>query len=123
MGSLKSFEEFEVWGAAREITCRIYDLTKKTTFSKDFELIGQIRSASISVMSNIAEGYESQTKNVFIRYLSIAKGSAGEVRSQLYVALDQKYISESELNTMTELVKRASRQIASLIQYLKTCNL
>ena len=70
-------------------------------------------------MSNIAEGYESQTESVFIRHLGIAKGSAGEVRSQLYVALDQNYITETEFKTLAELSKKASRQIASFIKYLK----
>lgn len=70
-------------------------------------------------MSNIAEGYESQSTNVFIRYLGIAKGSAGEVRSQLFVALDQGYITQSEFRALAELSKKASRQIAGLIRYLK----
>ena len=80
-------------------------------------------------MSNIAEGYESQTENVFIRHLGIAKGSAGEVRSQLYVALDQGYISNEEFESLSELSRKASRQIANLIQYPKrssrsrTCDL
>jgi four helix bundle protein len=121
MGSLKSFEEFEVWQTSREITFKIYDLTKQNAFAGDFGLKNQIRRASISVMSNIAEGHESQTKSVFIRHLGIAKGSAGEVRSQLYVAFDQKYITEVEFNATTELCKKASRQIAALMHYLKSC--
>jgi four helix bundle protein len=70
-------------------------------------------------MSNIAEGYESQTNRVFIRHLGIAKGSTGEVRSQLYVALDQEYISETEFSALAELCKKESRQLSSLIAYLK----
>ena len=70
-------------------------------------------------MSNVAEGYESQTESIFIRHLGIAKGSAGEVRSQLYVALDQNYITSVEFNSIADLCKKASGQIANLIQYLK----
>ncbi len=119
MGSIKSFEEFEVWKTSREITRQIYGLTRQKAFSVDFELKNQICGASISIMSNIAEGYESQTVSVFIKHLGIAKGSAGEVRSQLYVALDQGYIAETEFKTLTALSEKASRQIASLMQYLR----
>jgi four helix bundle protein len=120
MGSVKSFEEFEVWVAAREITCRIYLLTVGKAFAGDFALKDQIRRASISIMSNIAEGYESQTRHTFVRHLGIAKGSAGEVRSQLYVALDQGYITNTEFEAAAGLCISASRQIAGLIRYLKS---
>ncbi len=119
MGSIKSFEEFEVWKTAREITFRIYCVTRQKAFAGDFGLKDQICRASISIMSNIAEGYESQTENVFVRHLGIAKGSAGEVRSQLYVALDQNYITEAEFKALNELAKKESRQLANLIQYLR----
>jgi four helix bundle protein len=88
MGSPKSFEEFNVWQTSREITYKVYDLTKQPAFSGDFGFKDQIRRASISIMSNIAEGHESQTRSVFIRHPGIAKGSAGEIRSQLYVAFE-----------------------------------
>ena len=119
MGTLNSFEEFEIWKNAREITRQVYRLTKRKAFAQDFALKNQICRASVSIMSNIAEGHESQTGNTFIRHLSIAKGSAGEVRSQLYVALDQSYITEAEFRNGVELSKKASRQITSLIKYLK----
>ncbi len=119
MGSIKSFEEFEVWKTAREITRRIYNLTKQKAFSGDFALRDQIRRASTSIMSNIAEGYEGQTESIFVRHLGIAKGSAGEVRSQLYVAMDQSYITEAEFKALNELAKKESRQLANLIQYLR----
>ena len=104
---------------AREINRQVYCLTRGKAFSKDFALKNQIRSASISIMSNIAEGHESQTGNTFIRHLGIAKGSAGEVSSQLYTALDQSYINEAEFNLVAELSRKASSQIAGLMQYLK----
>jgi len=125
MGSIKSFEEFEVWKTGREIARQVYSLSRRTAFAADFGLKDQICRASVSIISNIAEGYESQTNNLFIRHLRIAKGSAGEVRSHLYVALDQKYIAEAEFKALTELCRKTSRQLSSLIEYLKhsTCNL
>jgi four helix bundle protein len=107
------------------IVLQIYNLTKQKDFAADFALRDQIRRASISIISNSAEGYENQTTNVFIRHLSIAKGSSGEVRSQLYIAWDQKYITEEEFKSLAELCRKTSRQLSSLIKYLKspTCNL
>jgi four helix bundle protein len=122
MTTIRTFEEFEVWQTAREITRIIYDLTKKRDFSHDYGLKNQICRAATSIMSNIAEGYESLTEIVFIRHLSIAKGSAGEIRAQLYAALDQNYITESEFHKTSELSKKASRQLAALIAYLKNFN-
>jgi four helix bundle protein len=85
MTTLRSFEEFEVWQTAREISRRIYALTKKKPFAYDYGLKDQICRASVSIMSNIAEGYESQTKKVFIRHLGIAKGSSwGSAISAIY---------------------------------------
>jgi four helix bundle protein len=127
MQPAKSFEDFEVWKSGREITGQVYSLARRKAFAADYALKGQICRASISIMSNIAEGYESHTRNTFIRYLGIAKGSCGEVRSQLYVAFDQNYISEKEFKALAELCRRTSRQISALILYLKSsacpCNL
>jgi four helix bundle protein len=125
MGSVRSFEDFDVWKTGREIVRQLYDLTRRKAFATDFALRDQLGRASISIVSNIAEGYESQTNKVFIRHLAIAKGSAGEVRSQLYIALDQNYISKVEFDDLSELCKKASRQLSSLIRYLNssTCNL
>ena len=118
MGAVKRFEDFEIWQTAREITRRIYALTRQKEFSRDFGLVGQIQRASVSIMNNFAEGYESQTKNVFIRHLRIAKGSAGEVRSLLYVTLDQRYVTKSEFEPLLELIQKTSRQLSALITYL-----
>ncbi len=120
MGTIRKFEEFEVWRIGREITRQVYQITKTNGFIRDYELRSQICRASISIMSNIAEGHESQTPKTFIRHLGIAKGSAGELRSQLYVALDQNYISSDEFTALAELCTKASRQIAALIKYLKS---
>ena len=120
MATIRSFEEFEVWQTAREISRRVYALSRKKPFVYDYGLKDQICRASISIMSNIAEGYESQTKKVFIRHLGIAKGSAGEVRSQLFIALDQNYVTDLEFRDLTEMCKKVSRQLSVFIDYLKT---
>jgi four helix bundle protein len=119
MTTIKSFEEFEVWQTAREISRRIYALSRKKPFVYDYGLKDQICRASVSIMSNIAEGYEGQTKRVFIRHLGIAKGSAGEVRSQLFIALDQNYLTDPEFHDLAEMCKKVSRQLSSLIDYLR----
>jgi four helix bundle protein len=120
MSTIKSFEEIEAWKNARELNRKILGLTKRPAFAKDFGLKDQISRSSVSVMSNIAEGYESQTKSVFIRHLGIAKGSCGELRSQLYSAFDQGYIEKIELENLCEICKKVSRQIARFKQYLQS---
>jgi four helix bundle protein len=119
MTTIRSFEEFDVWQAAREISRRIYALSRRKPFAYDYGLKDQICRSSISIMSNIAEGYESLTKKVFIRHLGIAKGSAGEVRAQLFIALDQNYITDLEFRDLAEMCKKVSRQLSALIDYLK----
>ena len=96
MAGITRFEEIEAWKTARQLTTLIYKLSEQGVFVKDFGLKDQIRRASVSIMSNIAEGFESRTDTQFINFLGHAKGSAGEVRSQLYVALDLKYISQEQ---------------------------
>ncbi len=120
MATVERFEDLDVWQNARKLTNHVYDHTRKEPFSKDFGLRDQIQRAAVSVMSNIAEGFESRTQSVFIDYLGHARGSAGEVRAQLYVALDQGYISESEFETAHKLVETVSRQLFRLIEYLKS---
>jgi four helix bundle protein len=119
MTKIQFFEEFDVWKESRAIVGAVYSLTRHEAFSRDFALSDQIRRASISVLSNIAEGYESQTHNVFIRHLGIAKGSCGEVRAQLYVALDLHYISDREFSELAERCRKTARQLSSLIAYLR----
>ena len=94
MTEIKQFENIEIWQKARELTRMIYTISSKGNFEKDFGLKDQIRRASVSVLSNISEGFERGSNKEFIYFLSIAKGSCGEIRAQLYVALDQKYINE-----------------------------
>jgi four helix bundle protein len=120
MATVERFEDLDVWQNARTLTNRVYEHTRQEPFSKDFGLRDQIRRASISIMSNIAEGFESRTQRVFIDYLGHARGSAGEVRAQLYVARDQEYISESDFDTSYGIVETVSRQLFRLIEYLKS---
>jgi four helix bundle protein len=91
---IEKFEDFIAWQKARHLTRQIYRATNLAEFSRDFGLKDQIRRASVSVMSNIAEGFERGRPSEFHQFLSIAKGSCAELRSQLYVALDADYIAE-----------------------------
>ncbi|MBI4687311.1 MAG: four helix bundle protein [Nitrospirae bacterium] len=117
--AVKYFEDLEVWKLAREITRLIYDITKEKVFVKDFGLVDQIRRASVSVMSNISEGFERGGNQEFRQFLYIAKGSCGEIRCQLYVALDQNYIIEKEMMEISEKLKKLSIMLNNLIQSLK----
>lgn len=119
----KSFEELPVWQKARELVNYIYTLTKKDVFSRDFSLVDQIRRASASVMSNIAEGFERGSNAEFIHFLYISKGSAGETRTQLYIALDQEHISKEDFKRGFDLCRDVSGQLSGLIDYLKGSNL
>ena len=120
MSTITRFEEIEAWQSARELTKLIYSLTEENKFSRDFGLKDQIRRASVSIMSNISEGFESQTQAQFVRYLGIAKASAGEVRSQLYVSRNLDYITQEQFTKAFAMAEKASRQIARFISYLET---
>ena len=120
MATFKKFEEIECWKRARELTRRIYEATNRTAFAKDFGLKDQIRRASVSVMSNIAEGYDRSGTAEFVHFLATAKGSAAEVSSQLYVALDQGYIQEEEFIELKGLASETGNMIAGLMRYLRT---
>ncbi|MBZ0156062.1 MAG: four helix bundle protein [Alphaproteobacteria bacterium] len=116
----KSFEELPVWQKARELVRDIYILTGKEPFKRDFSLVDQIRRASVSVMSNISEGFERGSNAEFIQFLYVAKGSAGEVRTQLYVAFDQAYVAEGDFRKVYALCMDISGQISKFIEYLKS---
>ncbi len=119
METFRSFEEIDAWQKGRELAKAVYEITERGLFSKDFGLKDQIRRASVSIMSNIAEGFERDGTKEFIQFLSIAKGSTGEVKSQLYVAFDQGYLTQREFDTITGLAEEAGRMIAGLMTYLK----
>ncbi len=120
MGTINRFEDIEAWQTARQLANLIYEFTESGRFSKDYGLKEQIQRAAVSVMSNIAEGFESRTQALFVDLLGRAKGSAGEVRSQLYIALDRKYISREQFDAAYNLADKASRQIYRLMTYLQS---
>lgn len=120
MTTAKRFEDLEVWQRAKELRNSIYRLSSSGDFARDFGLRDQMRRAAVSVMSNIAEGFESQTQVLFLQFLGRAKGSAGELRAQLYIALEQKYITSAEFSSAYALAELCSKQLAKLIQYLES---
>lgn len=117
--AIQRFEEMKVWQDARILSKQVYKTTKTKDFRKDFSLRDQIQRASVSVMSNIAEGYERDSNKEMIRFLNYSKGSVGEVRSLLYVALDQEYISDKQFVELKDDAVLISTQIANFIKYLK----
>jgi len=117
MATVKQFEDLLAWKKSRELTRSVYEALKDC---KDYGFKDQIQRASVSVMSNIAEGFESGTKQEFLNYLYIAKGSAGEVRAQLYIALDVKYLNIEKFKYLNTLTLECSRLTASFIRKLKT---
>ena len=119
MSKIEKFEDIEAWQKARNVVDSIYKITKTGSFSKDYSLKDQIQKASISIMSNISEGFSRETDKEFIRFLTIAKASASEVQSQLYIALDQNYINKKEFEELYDILDHCSRQIANFISYLK----
>jgi four helix bundle protein len=119
MAKFHRFEELDCWQRSRELTKRIYSISNEYRFSKDYSLSNQIRRAGISIMSNIAEGFERNGNAEFIQFLSIAKGSIGEVRSQLWVALDQEYINKETYTQLAEMAEETGRRIGALVSYLR----
>ena len=115
---VKNFEDLEIWKDARALTRAIYQLTRDPKFSKDFGLRDQIQRATVSMMSNIAEGFERGGNQEFIQFLYVAKASCG-LRSQLYVALDQSYLAQKDCEELTTSFRRLSIMISNLIDYLK----
>jgi four helix bundle protein len=115
---IQTFKDLDIWKLSIEITVTIYSLTRNNGFKSDFSLVDQIRRAVISISSNIAEGFERNNNNEFIQYLRIAKGSTGEVQSQLYIAYRLNYISEKEYNELSVKLVLLSNQIGKFLAYL-----
>jgi four helix bundle protein len=119
MATIRRFEEIEAWQTARELTQLVYALSDEGAFARDFGLRDQMRRAAVSIMSNIAEGFESKTVPAFTKYLGHAKASSGELRAQLYVAMDVQYISQAQFAQLSDLSEKCSRQISNFIKYLE----
>jgi four helix bundle protein len=120
VGTIQRFEEIEAWQTARELTRSIYEVSGSGVFARDYGLRDQMRRAAVSIMSNIAEGFESGTQPLFIRYLRYAKASAGEVRAQLYVGLDAGHLIDAEFEELFDLADKCSRQLSRFIAYLES---
>ena len=120
MATILKFEDIIAWQKALELSDLIYSHSNKEKFSKYFGLRDQMRRASISVISNIAEGFEREGNNQFIFFLLVAKASAGELRAQLYIARNQNYISMNEFEIINQKVIEVSKTISGFISYLRT---
>ena len=115
---VRHFEDLDVWQKARVFTRRVYRISSDERFARDYSLRDQLRRAAVSVIANIAEGFERGGNREFKQFLSLAKGSAGEARAHLYVALDAGYISPDEFQLLQQTIRDVSRQIWSLMDHL-----
>ena len=120
---IKKFEELESWKKASKLTNTVYEATGRGSFKLDFGLKDQIRRASISILSNIAEGFERGGDKEFLQFLAMAKGSCGEVRAQLYIAADQGYLSQALFEKLSNNADEIGRLISGLMKYLSKSEL
>lgn len=120
MGTIKRFEDIECWQVSREFVNLIYKLTKKHTFSKDFELVNQMRRSAVSSMANIAEGFHRKSTKDFLKFLDYSRASIAETLSHGYVALDQEYITEKEMKELQNHVDIVWKKVNSFMTYLKS---
>lgn len=123
MANVEKFEDLEVWKSAHEIARLVYEASSRERFARDFALVNQIRRAAISILSNIAEGFERNGDKEFVQFLLVAKGSCGEVRAQLYVALDQSYVDETSFDDIKGKLNETGRMLSGLIRYLRQSEL
>jgi len=119
MATFKSIEDIEAWQLARDLTREIYQVSGRGAFSRDYALRDQVRRACISVMSNIAEGFERNGTGEFLQFLAIAKGSIGELRSQMYIAFDQQYIDKAAFDRLSVTTSKIGNMIGGLMDYLR----
>jgi len=119
MNNIRRFEDIVAWQRARILTKEIYACTRVGQFARDYGLRDQIQRASVSTMANIAEGYERDGDREFLQFLSNSKGSCGEVRSHLFVALDQGYLTETGFNSLSERAIEVSRLLSGFMSYLR----
>ncbi len=116
---LDRFEDLDVWKVARELVNAIYAMARESDIAKDYGFRDQIQRAAISIMNNVAEGFERGSNRDFCKFLFIARGSSGEVRSMLYLALDQRYITQKQFDKIYELCVREAQLCWGLIKHLQ----
>jgi len=119
MATVARFEDLDVWQKARALVNEVYALTRDGSFGRDFALRDQIRRAAVSVTANIAEGFERGGDREFHQFLAVAKGSCGEVRSHLWSALDQGYVTQVQHGEMRKRAEEVGRMIAGLMRHLR----
>jgi four helix bundle protein len=118
MSQVRRFEDLEAWQTGRELTRLVYQVSARADFGRDFGLRDQIRRAAVSIVANIAEGYERDGSREFRQFLAIAKGSTGELKAHLYTALDAGFIAQNEFDDMYGLATSAGKLIGGLMRYL-----
>lgn len=122
MGGAKTFEDLEVWRKSRTLAANVYSLSNKELFVNDFGLKDQMRRASVSILSNIAEGFERKSNKEFLYFLNVAKASAGELRAQTYLTLDLKYLTKNEFELILNDIIEISKMLYGLMKHLETKN-
>ncbi|MFI5135964.1 MAG: four helix bundle protein [Chitinophagales bacterium] len=118
MPTIKRFEDLEVWKKARILANEVWGIINEGTLAKDFKLRDQMNDSSGSIMDNIAEGFERSSRLEFINFLSISKGSAGELRSQFYRALDRKHIDQKKFQELFDKIEEIGKMLGGFIDYL-----
>ena len=119
MAKIEKFEDIDAWKLARALNAKIYTFAWEGNFARDYGFRDQICRAAVSIVSNIAEGFERNSRKSFLQFLAIAKGSAGEVRAQLYIAFDLGYVSHEQFDEAIKDVSRISRMLSRLMAYLE----
>lgn len=119
MSKIERFEDLKSWQMARQLANMVYDLTNHSTFERDFQLRNQIRDAAGSVMHNVAECFDAGSNPEFLRFLKIARRSASEVQSELYLALDRNYINRDELDKTYDKATEVKRLVNGMVAYLR----
>jgi len=120
MAKIERFEDIEAWKSAREIAQQVYRVTRSGGFARDFGLRDQVQRAAVSIMANIAEGFDSESNKEFIRFLGYALRSATEVQSHLYVALDESYLDQEKFDMLFALTTKCKNLVSGFSRYLRS---
>ena len=119
MGKIERFEDLPIWKKAAEVSLNVYRISEKGKLKNDFSMKDQIKRAAFSISSNIAEGFEYGNNKDFVRFLRYAKGSAGELRSQIYILKEMQLIENTDYQKVNEQLLEISKQIAGFMKYLR----